>query len=101
MWTNSACTSGSLKELILSTNAGGKVDSIPKMIPIFFTAGSLEAKLGQRRPENRCRRETAPILKHFRRPPQPFSDVGLPTRFSVLDGCPMFAMAYSGFPVEL
>jgi hypothetical protein len=34
-----------LKELILSTNAGGKVDSIPKMIPIFFTAGSFEAKL--------------------------------------------------------
>jgi hypothetical protein len=27
-----------LKELILSTNAGGNVDSIPKMIPIFFTA---------------------------------------------------------------
>src|ERR1700761_4949495 len=51
MWTNSACTSGSWKELTLSTSAGGKVDSIPKMIPIFFTAGSLEAKLGQRRPK--------------------------------------------------
>jgi hypothetical protein len=49
-----------LKELILSTNAGGKVDSIPKMIPIFFTAGSFEAKLAgtERRPKNLCRRES-------------------------------------------
>jgi hypothetical protein len=38
MLANSAWIPGSLKELILSTNAGGKVDSIPKMIPIFFTA---------------------------------------------------------------
>ena len=30
--------SGSPMELILSTNAGGKVVSMPKMIPIFFTA---------------------------------------------------------------
>jgi len=27
----------SLMELIFSTKAGGKVSSIPKMIPIFFT----------------------------------------------------------------
>jgi hypothetical protein len=42
--------------LILSTNAGGKVDSIPKMIPIFFTVAPSSkyetiALAGQRRPE--------------------------------------------------
>ena len=49
MMANSACTSGSLKELILSTNAGGKVDSIPKMIPIFFTAAPLKGSLLRQR----------------------------------------------------
>src|ERR1700692_2957575 len=49
MMASSACTSGSLKELILSTNAGGNVDCIPKMIPTFFTAAPLERSLlGQR-----------------------------------------------------
>ncbi len=53
----------------MSTNAGGKVDSIPKMIPIFFTAGSFEAKLGQREgPENLCRGElNSPNSKAFSR----------------------------------
>src|SRR5215467_9065149 len=34
--TNSASTSGTFIELIFSTTAGGKVFSMPKMIPIFF-----------------------------------------------------------------
>jgi hypothetical protein len=35
--------SGPPRELIFSTNAGGKVVSMPKMIPTFFTAAPSRA----------------------------------------------------------
>ena len=38
--TNSAVTFSTFKPLIFSTSAGGKVFSMPKMIPIFFTVTS-------------------------------------------------------------
>src|ERR1700682_4214823 len=40
IFTNSALTPSTFMELILSTNAGGNVFSIPNKIPIFFTAQS-------------------------------------------------------------
>src|SRR5262245_14742049 len=46
--TNSASMPGTRCELILSTRAGGKVFSMPKMTPIFFTVISVGLQEGAR-----------------------------------------------------
>src|ERR1017187_7421105 len=70
--TNSAFTPSTFSALIFSTNAGGKVFSMPKRIPIFlvltgspFTHNARLGSRGRRRPRNRRQVAGATPLKIF------------------------------------